>query len=319
MYLSESEFFVLGRVLKTWQTAAEMNSLPIWGKSLMATTDHVFFNFGLEHVGPPAGSPHVERVPAPDDTVWKTVEGHTPSYHGYDNVVGIIPGFPSLSMGVSPSLPGRLFVERTDGDICAWPVKRPSCGLYLEIMRWLRPWAAVSPYLWLTMHDGSWPAIVEEWRTLPDFVRINPDLPFEDDAPKGLLEAALQAAKSDGCENAYRLGGLSALIDTRMASLAEAAQQADALLRQENYGACPPQFNLRATLEAAAETLDSEALKDICRANDGAVGFYMSARRELSVVDSDFGGDSLIYYAIQEAYHRTLQATTYLYGTFRGK
>ena len=319
MYLSQSEFFVLGRLLKTWETATEMRSPPIWGSSLMATAEHVFFNFGLEHVGAPESWAQVERAPVPDDMIWKHVEGHTPDAEPHENMEGIIPGVPSLSMGVSPAASSRMFVERTDGDICVWPIKRPSCGLYLEIMRWLRPWAAVSPHLWLTMHEGAWPAIVEEWRTLPDFVRINPHLPFGEDSPEGVLEAALQAAKTDGCEDAYRLGGLSALIDTRMASLAEATQQGDALLRGEGYEFCPPEFNLRAALAAAEETLESDTVKEICRTNDGAVGFYLSARRELSIVDSDFGGDGSIYYAVQEAYHRTLQATTYLYGTFRGK
>lgn len=319
MYLSPSEFFVLGRVLKMWETATEMDSSPVWGASLMATAEHVFFNFGLEYVGPPESRTAVTQASVAEDTVWKTVEGRTPDYQRHEEFDAVIPGVPSLSMGVSSSAPGQLFVERTDGDICAWPTKRPSCGLYLEIMRWLRPWASVSPHLWLTMHDGSWPAIVEEWRTLPDFVRKDPHLPFDEDAPEGLLEAAIQAAKVDGCETAYRLGGLSALIDTRMAAIVESAQQGDAMLRNEAYTACPPQFNLQAALAAAEETLESDTLNDICRADDGAVGFYISARRELSIVDSDLGGDGLIYYAILEAYHRTLQATTYLYGTFRGK
>ena len=319
MYLSQSEFFVLGRLLKTWQTAATMDSRPFWGDSLMATAEHVFFDFGLEHVGPPESSADVERKPAPDDTVWKNVEGRTPDSKPQEDMDFVIPGVPSLSIGVSPSSPGRMFVERTDGAVIAWPIKRPSCGLYLEIMRWLRPWAAVSPHLWLTMHDGSWPAVVEEWRTLPNFVQIDPHLPFDEDSPDGVLDAAFQAAEADGCEDAYRLGGLSALIDSQMASLAEAAQQGDALLRNESYDACPPQFNLRDLLADAEQSLESDAVHEICRANDGAVGFYISARRELTVVDSDIGGEESIYYAIQQAYHRTVQATTYLYGTFRGK
>jgi hypothetical protein len=319
MYLSQSEFFVLGRLLKTWETAAAMDSPPIWGSSLLATAEHVFFNFGLEHVEPPDGWSSVERRSPPDDAVWKSVEGNAPDFQPHGNMDGVIPGVPALSMGVSASRPGCLFVERTDGAVCVWPVKRPSCGLYLEIMRWLRPWAAVSPHLWLTMHEVSWPAVVEEWRTLPDFVRIEPHLPFGEDAPDGVLEAAVQAAKADGCEEAYRLGGLSALVDTRMASLAEAAQQGDALLRNEGYGSCPPQFNLRIALAEAEATLESDAVKEICRTDDGAIGFYSSARRQLSIVDSDFGGDGSIYFAIQDAHHRTIQATTYLYGTFRGR
>jgi hypothetical protein len=319
MYLSKSEFFVLSRLLKTWETATTMDSPPIWGSSLMATAEHVFFNFGLEHVGPPDGWMHVERLAAPGDTVWKTVEGHTPDFEPHESMDFVIPGVPSLSMGVSPSSPGRLFVERTDGEVIAWSIERPSCGLYLEIMRWLRPWAAVSPHLWLTMHEGSWPAVVEEWRTLPDFVQIDPHEPFDDDCPDGVLDAAVQAAQADGCEDAYRLGGLSALVDTQMASLAEAAQQGDALLRNDSYDGYPPQFNLRALLADAEQVLTSDAVREICRADDGAVGFYNSARRELTVVDSDIGGDHSIYYAIQQAYHRTVQATTYLYGTFRGK
>lgn len=319
MYLSQSEFFVLGRLLTTWETAGQMDSRPFWGSSLLATAEHVFFNFGLEHVEPPNGWSHVERAPTPNDVVWKPVEGRAPDFQPLEDVDGVIPGVPALSMGVSASRPGSLFVERTDGAVCIWPVKRPSCGLYLEIMRWLRPWAAVSPHLWLTMHDGSWPATVEEWRTLPDFIRIQPHLPFGEDTPNSLLEAAAQAARADGCEEAYRLGGLSALIDTRMASLAEAAQQGDALLRNQSYEHCPPQCNLRTALAEAEATLASDAVKQICQTDDGAIGFYSSARRQLSIVDSDFGGDSSIYYAIQDAHHRTIQATTYLYGTFRGR
>jgi len=319
MYLSKSEFFVLGRLLNMWETATTMDSPPIWGRSLMATAEHVFFSLGLEHVGPPDGWTHVERRAAPNDTVWKHVEGQTPDYEPHEDMDFVIPGVPSLSMGVSPSSPGRMFVERTDGEVIAWPIERPSCGLYLEIMRWLRPWAAVSPHLWLTMHEGSWPDVVEEWRTLPDFVQIDPHEPFDDDCPDGVLDAAVQAAQADGCEDAYRLGGLSAVIDTQMASLAEAAQQGDALLRNESYAACPPRFNLRSLLAAAEQALASHAVHEICRADDGAVGFYSSARRELTVVDSDIGGDHSIYYAIQNACHRTVQASTYLYGTCRGK
>lgn len=319
MYLSQSEFFVLGRLLTTWATAAQMDSPPIWGSSLLATAEQVFFNFGLEHVEPPNGWSRLERAPAPNDAVWKPVEGHTPDFQLHEDVDGVIPGVPALSMGVSSGRPGCLFVERTDGAVCIWTVKRPSCGLYLEIMRWLRPWAAVSPYLWLTMHDGSWPAVVEEWRTLPDFIRIEPHLPFGEDAADGVLEATAQAAKADGYEEAYRLGGLSALVDTRMASLAEAAQQGDALLRNERYEHCPPQFNLQTALAEAEATLTSDAVKEICRTDDGAIGFYSSARRQLSIVESDFGGDGSIYCAIREAHHRTIQGTTYLYGTFRGR
>jgi hypothetical protein len=169
------------------------------------------------------------------------------------------------------------------------------------------------------MHDGSWPAVVEEWRTLPDFVRIEPHLPFGEDAPDGVIEAAVQAARDGGSEKAYRLGGLSAIVDTRMASLADAANQGDALLRNDAYEHCPPQYNLRNALDEADITLKSSAVKQICKADDGAIGFYASARRQLSVVDSDFGGDGSIYQAIQDAYHRTIQASAYLYGTFRGR
>ena len=319
MYLSQSEFFVLGRVLKTWQTAGEMESPPNWGASLLATAEHVFFNFGLEHVEPPDGWSHVERAPAPNDAVWKPIDGHAPDFQPHEELDGVIPGVPALSMGVSASRPGCLFVERTDGAVCVWPVKRPSCGLYLEIMRWLRPWAAVSPHLWLTMHDGSWLAVVEEWRTLPDFVQIGPHLPFAEDAPDGVLEEAVQAATADGSGDAYRLGGLSALVDTRMAALAEAARQGDALLRSHAYAHCPSQFNLRKALAEAEATLESDAVKQICRTDDGVIGFYSSARRKLSIIDTDFGGDDTICYAIQDAHHRTIQATTYLYGTIRGR
>ena len=139
---------------------------------------------------------------------------------------------------------GRLFVTRTDGDVCAWIVERPRAGLYLTIMRWLRPWASVSPHLWLAINDRSWPAVVEEWRTLPEFVEVHPHTVFEEDQAGGVVEAATAAAREAGCEREFGLGGLSAQVEMRLWAFADQADQADAFRRYRNKSLGDPDDTL---------------------------------------------------------------------------
>jgi hypothetical protein len=232
-------------------------------------------------------------------------------------VDGVIPGLPSLAIGVSASEPSLLFVERVDGDTCGWAIQRPVSGLYLVIMHWLRPWAAVSPQLWLVMHEGSWPAVVEEWRTLPDFVRTHPHVPFAADAADGVEHAAVCEARESGCELAFHLGSLSAEIEARLASLAERAQQADAFRRQDNHYLGDPDELLRNALADAAATISCDAVQEVCRSDDGTLGFYESARRAIAIGNGPFGGVPAISMGIRQAHGRALQASSYLYGTFR--
>jgi len=317
MHLSPSEFFILGRIMAAWQTASAMPLRPHWAKSLMDTVNHVFFEFGLEQVSVPGGWHDVEKGDAPDDTVWKQVEGRTPDTKPQRRLAGMIPGVPTLAMGVSPSVPGRLFVERTDGQACAWAIKRPRSGLYLMIMRWLQPWAAVSPHLWLIMHEGSWPAVAEKWRTLPEFVQIHPHLAFAEDSAAGVAEAAEHAAQEEGCEQAFRLGGLSGEVETRLWSISDRAQQADAFRRHRNDALGDPDENLHELLAEAMDVMGSESVELVCRADDGAIGFYDSARGALALGNGPLGGAAAISYAVGRAHGRAAQASSYLYGTFR--
>lgn len=319
MDLSASEFFILGRIMAAWRTASEMRERPHWATSLMETVNHVFFEFGLEHVAVPGRWSEVEQRAVPSDTVWKSVSGRTAESRPFGHVDGVIPGVPSSAMGVAVSVPARLFVERTDRDVCSWIIGRPKSALYLVIMRWLRPWAAVSPHLWLAMHEGSWPAVVEEWRTLPEFGRIHPHVAFEEDRSEGVVEAAEAAARVAGCDQALRLGWLSAQIETWLWSCAERARQADAFRRHRNDYLGDPDENLRETLADACRALETEAVKQVCRADDGSIGFYESARDALAVGDGPFGGVAAVSHAVERAHCRTLQASTYLYGTFRAR
>lgn len=317
MHLSPSEFFILGRIMAVWRVASSTKMPPYWGSSLMATVEHVFEEFGLEHVSPPGRWGDVVRRSAPSDTAWKRVEGWKPRFQSLGHVDGVIPGVPSLAMGVSVSEPSLLFVERVDGDTCAWAIQRPVSGLYLVIMHWLRRWAAVSPQLWLVMHEGSWPAVVEEWRTLPAFVRTHPHVPFAADVAEGVEHAALCEACESGCEMAFRLGGLSAEIEARLSSLAERAEQADAFRRHDNDYLGDPDALLRNALAEAAATISCDVVQQVCRSDDGTFGFYESARRAVAIGDGPFGGVPAIPMGIRRAHGRALQASSYLYGTFR--
>lgn len=319
MLMSPSEFFILGRIVAAWQTASGMPERPYWARSLMDTVDHVLREFGLEHVGPPGDWSCVERREAPNDTVWKRVEGHQPASKPFRENSHMIPGVPTIAMGVSPTTPNRLFVERTDGRICAWIIEKPRSGLHLVLMRWLKPWAAVSPQLWLAMRGQSWSAAVEEWRTLPDFDRIHPHLAFEDDQPDGLVEAAEQAALEAGCERAFRLGRLASQIETELGVFAERANMADAFRRHNNDYLGDPADNLQAALSEAETALNGETVKLICRVDDGTIGFYQAARSALAVGAAVPGDGANISRAIAQAHGRAAQASSYLYGTFRSR
>lgn len=319
MLLSSSEFFLLGRIVAAWQTASAVSERPHWGRSLMDTVNHVFHEFGLGHVAPPAGWGSVDRGDPPGDTVWRRVEGCRPSPRPIGEDPYMIPGVPSIAMGVSPSVPERLFVERADGLICGWNIEKPRSGLYLVIMRWLRPWAAVSPQLWLAMNERSWPATVEEWRTLPDFVRIHPHMTFEDDRPDGVAEAAEQAAAEGGCEREFRLGSLSSQIENHLWVLAERGRLVDAFRRHDNDALGDPGENLQALLTEAGKILDSEPVKLVCLGDDGTIGFYEAARRDLAVGVGVAGDPAAISHAVEQAHGRSVQASSYLYGTFRSR
>jgi hypothetical protein len=319
MHLSPSEFFILGRIMAVWRFANSTKMPPYWGSSLMATVEHVFEEFGLEHVSPPACWGDVVRRSAPSDTAWKRVEGWKPRFQSLGHMDGVIPGVPSQAMGVSVSEPNLLFVERVDGDTCAWAIQRPLSGLYLVIMHWLQRWAAVSPQLWLVMNEGSWPAVVEEWRTLVDFVRTNPHVPFAADTADEVEQSALREACESGCEMAFNLGGLSAEIEARLASLAERVQQADAFRRHDNDHLGDPEELLRDALAEAVATISCETAQQLCRSDDGTYGFYESARKAVAIGDGPFGGVPAIPMCIRRAHGRALQASSYLYGTFRAE
>jgi hypothetical protein len=319
MLLSPSEFFILGRIVAAWQTASGMPERPYWAGSLMDTVGHVLREFGLEHVGPPEGWGCVERRDAPDDTVWKRVEGRRPDSQPFPENSHLIPGVPTIAMGVSPTTPNRLFVERTDGLICAWIIEKPRSGLHLLLMRWLRPWAAVSPQLWLVMNERSWAAAVEEWRTLPEFARIHPHLAFENDQPDGLVGAAEQAAVEAGSERAFRLGSLASQVETELWAVAERANMADAFRRRENDYLGDPEEHLQAALGEAQTALVGEPVELVCRGDDGTIGFYEAARGALALAAGPLGCAATINRAIGQAHGRATQASSYLYGTFRSR
>ena len=320
MHLSPSEFFILGRIISAWRVSTSLTVPPYWGGSLMATAEHIFHMFGIDHTSPPARWSDVERRVAPGDTAWKKVDGWKPRFQPLGHADGIIPGVPCGAMGVSPSTPERLFVERVDAETCAWIIERPVSGLYLVIMRWLRRWAGVSPQLWLVMHLGPWPATVEEWLTLPEFVRTHPHVPFAADAADGVAEAAINEARESGCETAFLLGSLSAEVEARLACLTDMAQQADAFRRQANDYLGNPDDNLQAILaDAMAAMSHGGVVDEVCRFDDGAIGFYALAHRDMLVDDGPLGGTAAISRAIAQAHSRTLQASVYLYGRVRAR
>jgi hypothetical protein len=108
-------------------------------------------------------------------------------------------------------------------------------------------------------------------------------------------------------------------VESRLWSIVDRAQQADAFRRHRNDSLGNPEENLHELLTEAVAVMESDSIKQACRADDGAIGFYDSARGVLAVADGPLGGAAAISYAVGRAHGWAAQASSYLYGTFRAR
>jgi hypothetical protein len=319
MFLSAAECFIVGRIAAAWPIEVR-DTEPLrerWPESLslLRVLEGVFDEFGLERCRPPKEWWDRDDD-MPRDVVWKESPKNSRS-NEYMSTTDGYPGVPTVSMGVSPSEPGTLFVERCDGRICGWQIEPPRSGFYGLLLRRLKPLMGLSPQAWLLLHDGPWHRVVNEWRQFSDFGRACPHTPFIADPPGDVVAALTAVVEDAGHMAAFRLGWASGTVESELWSCAEAAGcrplvwQTLPTLRTREEG----------TLDAfqrALRVLRSPESHEASLADHLVAALYRDAERELLDFPEEFNDLVLVTMVIMLAHGRACRASMYLYGKLHG-
>lgn len=312
MFLSPAEVFILGRIAAAWPLREQRLSGSVIPPSLFRVINQVFDDFGLDRVGPPEEWwDRADDLPA--DVVWREMEKAERTTEVMSTKGGF-PGVPTMAIGLSPSEQGTMFVERTDGRICGWRIEPPRTGLYLMLMRWLRPFVGPSPQLWAVLHEGPWPATVEEWRTMTGVTLRYPHFPFVDDPPgevHGVLEAAANEA---GSMEAYRLGRMTGTIDYELEEQANDAGLRPLIFKCLKRYRRPEGDVVIEAFERAKAIMTSETAEEVARSDLHVASLYRMAKRELFDYEGEIYDLEILMFAIILANERTQRASSYLYG-----
>lgn len=312
MFLSPAECFILGRIAAAWPLRERQLSGSVISPSLFRVINQVFDDFGLERVGPPEKWwDRADCLPA--DVVWREMEKAKRTSEFMSTETGF-PGVPTVAIGLSTSEKGTMFVERTDGRICGWRLEPPRTGLYLMLMRWLRPFVGPSPQLWAVLHEGPWPAIVEDWRTMTGVKLRYPHFPFADDTP-GDVHAVLEAAANEaGSMEAYRLGRITGTVDYELEEQAALAGLRPLIFKCLKRYRRPADEAVIEAFERAKAIMVSDTAEEMARSDLHVASLYRMAKRELFDYEGEIYDLEVLTFAITLANERTQRASSYLYG-----
>lgn len=312
MFLSPAECFILGRIAAAWPLRERMLEGIAMPPSLFRVINQVFDDFGLERVGPPEDWwDRAEDLPA--DVVWREMEKAKRTNEFMSTKEGF-PGVPTVAIGLSTSEKGTMFVERTDGRICGWRLEPPRSGLYLMLMRWLRPFVGPSPQLWAILHERPWPAIVEEWRTMTGVTLRYPHFPFAEDTP-GDVHAVLETAANEAeSMEAYQLGKATGVVDYELEEQAAKAGLRLVIFRCLKRYRRPPPDNVLEAFDQAKKIMTSAAAEEVMRSDLHVASLYRIATRELLEYDGEIYDLEILMIGIALANERTQRASSYLYG-----
>jgi len=319
MFLSAAECFIVGRIAAAWPIEVR-DTEPLrerWPESLslLRVLQGVFDEFGLERCRPPKEWWDRDDD-MPGDVVWKQSPKNSRS-NEYRSTTEGYPGVPTVAMGVSPSEPDTLFVERCDGRICGWRIEPPRSGFYGLLLRRLHQLMGLSPQTWLLLHDGPWQHVVNDWRQFSDFGRACPHTPFMADPPGDVVAALTAVAEDAGHMAAFRLGWASGTVECELWNCAEAAGckplvwQTLPKLRTREEGTL-------AAFQRAVDTLRSPESQEAALADHLVAALYRDAERELLDFPREFNDLVLVTMVIMLAHTRACRASMYLYGKLHG-
>ncbi len=313
MFLSPAECFILGRIAAAWPLRERRFVGIAIRPSLFRIINQVFDDFGLERVAPPeTWWDRAEDMPG--DVVWREMKNATRTTEFMSTSAGFA-GLPSVAVGLSPSERGTLFVERSDGCICGWRLEPPKSGLYLMIMRRLKPFVGPSPQLWALLHEAPWPKVVDEWRSLTDTKLLYPHWPFMDDPSGDVLGALEEVADDANSRDPYRLGKVTGTVDYELEDQAKIAGLRTAVFRCLGHYRRPPAEVVIEAFQRAKEIMVSATAEEAARSDLHVASLYGMAKRELFEFGEEIYDLEILMIAIALASERTQRASSYLYGT----
>lgn len=320
MFLSAAECFIVGRIAAAWpirvrDTEPYREKLPE-ALSLLRVLEGVFDEFGLDRCRPPKEWWDRDDD-MPGDVVWRQSLENARS-NAYMSTTTGHPGVPTVAMGVSPSEPGTLFVERCDGRICGWRIEPPRSGFYGLLLRRLRPLIGPSPQTWLLLHEGPWQEVVNDWRQLSDFRRACPHTLFMVDPPGDVVAALTAVAEDAGQMAAFRLGWTSGTVECELWSCAEAAGCRPLVWQTLPKLRTPDEEGTLAVFQRAVLVLRSSESQEAALADHLVAALYREAERELLDSPREFNDLLLVTMVIMLAHGRACGASMYFYGKLHG-
>lgn len=315
-HLSPAECFILGRIAAArpirQRLDPELRALKRF-VSFLGTIHDVFDEFGLDRPRPPEQW-WDRQDDLPTDVVWHE-DVNAKRKNEFKSTSEGYPGVPSVALGLSPSEPRTLFLERDDGRVCGWRIERPRSGFFMMVIDHLRPFLCPSPLVWIMLHDGQpWPTLVEAWRSLQLEFLDYPHAPFELDPPGDPVAALAALAGEAGGAEPFRLGEATGTVDYELEAQAERGGLRPTMLKVFGRAPrCEPD-DVRDALVQAFATLRSQAAIEAARADLNVAAMYHLAERELKECPETVDELWVVGYVIATAQQFTCRASNYIYG-----
>jgi hypothetical protein len=316
MFLSPAECFIVGRLAAAWMSHV-WEFEPLRAKfemavSLLRVLNTVFNEFGLDRPGPP--KEWWDRADdIPGDVIWRE-SAEVKRSNEYMSTDEGFPGIPAVAIGVSPSEPGTLFLERRDGRICGWRVELPRSGLYGLLLRRLRPMMGLSPQVWLMLHDEPWQKVADDWRGLPDFDPSYPHAPFMPDPPADVVGTLAAIAEEVGHTSAFRLGQTSGTVEYELWRLAGEAGCRPLLWTTFRRIRVQDVETVIEAFHNAQQVLRSPEAEEAAGADHLVASLYRTAERDLKKYEGEFEHILMLTMGIMLAHGLAGRASMYLYG-----
>lgn len=316
MFLSPAECFIVGRLAAAWTSHVRefgpLRGKYKWTPSLLHVLNSVFDGFGLDRPGPP--KEWWDRADdIPGDVIWRE-SGTVKRSNEYRSTDEGPPGIPSVAIGVSPSEPGTLFLERCDGRVCGWTAELPKSGFYGLLLRRLRPLMTLSPLVWLMLHDGPWQKAVADWGALPDFDSAYPHAPFMPDPPADVVGALEEMGEEGGHTSAFRLGHASGAVEYELWRFAEQAGCRPLLWTTFRKIRVQDVETVTEAFLNAQKVLQSPEAEEAAGADHLVATLYRTAESDLKKYEGEFQHILMLTMGIMLAHGLAGRASMYLYG-----
>lgn len=315
-HLSPTECFILGRIAAARPIRQRLSpSLRAMRRfvSFLATINDVFDEFGLDRPTPP-DQWWDRQDDLPTDMVWHEDFVATRTNEFQSTSEGYA-GVPSVALGLSPSEPRTLFLQRNDGRVCGWRVARPRSGFFMMVIDHMRAFLCPSPLVWIMLHDDlPWTALVAAWGHLHLDYLDYPQTPFAADPPGDAVAALAALAAGAGGAEPFRLGEVTGTVDYELAEQARRGGLRPGILKTFGHTGHLEPDNVQDALAQAMATMRSAAAIEAAGVDLNVAALYRLAERELTRCPEKVAELWIVGYVINTAQQFTCRASNYIYG-----